>query len=72
MLVFSLVLCFLHFNFLFTVALSFCTFIFAFCLDLFGAMTPPLCRCDADEVSRSNLVEGHGIATHLSGARNDW
>jgi hypothetical protein len=30
MLYLSLYLCFLHFNFLFTVALSFCTFIFAF------------------------------------------
>jgi hypothetical protein len=25
-------------------------------------MTPPLCRCEADKVSRSNLGEGHEIA----------
>ncbi len=34
-------------------------------------MAPLSCHCEADEVSRSNLVEGPGIATHLSGARND-
>jgi len=29
------------------------------------------CYCEAAEGSRSNLVEGYEIATHLSGARND-
>jgi len=34
-------------------------------------MTLPSCHCEADEVSRSNLVVEHGIATHLSSACND-
>ncbi|MFB0556974.1 MAG: hypothetical protein ACETVW_03860 [Dehalococcoidia bacterium] len=25
-------------------------------------VTPPFCHCEADEVSRSNLAEGQGIA----------
>ena len=29
------------------------------------------CHCEAAYVSRSNLVEGQGIAAHLLGARND-
>lgn len=31
----------------------------------------PFCHCEADETSRSNPVEGHRIATHLSGASKD-
>ena len=34
-------------------------------------MIPLLCHCEADFVSRSNLVEGQEIAAHLSGAHND-
>jgi len=36
-----------------------------------AGMTPLFCHCEADFVSRSNLVEGQEIAAHLSGARND-
>jgi hypothetical protein len=37
--------------------------------NLFKArMTPSSCHCEADEVSRSNLVEGQGL---LRSARND-
>ncbi|MCJ7669642.1 MAG: hypothetical protein MUO61_03890 [Dehalococcoidia bacterium] len=34
-------------------------------------ITSLCCHCEADFVSRSNLVEGRGIAAHLSGVRND-
>jgi len=34
-------------------------------------MIPLSYNCEADFVSRSNLVEGHRIAAHLLGARND-
>ena len=35
------------------------------------AITSLSCRCEADDVSRSNLMEGCEIAAHLSGVRND-
>jgi len=34
-------------------------------------MAPLFCHCEADFVSRSNLVEGQGIAAHFSGTRSD-
>ena len=34
-------------------------------------MIPLFCHCEADFVSRSNLMEGQGIAAYLFGARND-
>ena len=34
-------------------------------------MIPLFCHCEADFVSRSNLVEGQEIAAHLLGAHND-
>jgi hypothetical protein len=34
-------------------------------------MIPLFCHCEPGFVSRGNLVEGHRIAAHLLGGRND-